>query len=402
MEKDTRSPGLSFRDGRPQWRASKAAVKAGYTPKTVNLSSHADSPDLLRERCIRLQREMLDWLSRGERKHGPRFDGTFASLFDVYQSDPESSYFGLKPASRHPYDCYLEMLRAEIGRCHIDRTDGTDLKRWFRFWSTPEPPNVKPTIARARMAIAVIKAAVTFGMLKRLRGCPEFRTILSATTFQGLKAREQVLDAAQVVAARKAAHKLGEPRMALCYAIQFEGMLRQWDVRGQWIPLNEPQPSAILRQGKKWIGPTWANVDANLVLRWTPTKTEGTTGAAIAIDFKECPMVMEELKRVPAHSDRQGPLIVNLRTGLPYSDRQFARVWAAVRQAAGIPSDVWNRDLRASGVTEAREAAAPIDDVKKQVGHSSNSRTTAKVYDRAKLAAHRRIAAARKATRENS
>jgi hypothetical protein len=28
------------------------------------------------------------------------------------------------------------MLRTEIGHCHIDRTDGTDLKRWFRSWST--------------------------------------------------------------------------------------------------------------------------------------------------------------------------------------------------------------------------------------------------------------------------
>jgi integrase len=73
-----------------------------------------------------------------------------------------------------------------------------------------------------------------------------------------------------------------------------------------------------------------------------------------------------------------------------------------VRQAAGIPSDVWNRDLRASGVTEARAGNAAIDDLKKQVGHSSNSPTTAKVYDRAQLEAGRRIAAARKASREQS
>jgi hypothetical protein len=316
MEKDKRPPGLRFDDnGRPMWRASKAAVKAGYPVKTVNLSSHADNPRLLRERCIRLQREMLEWLSRGEKKEGPRFNGTFGSLFDIYQSDDESTYFALKPSSLHPYNCYLAMLRAEIGRCHIDRTDGTDLKRWFRFWSTPEPPNVKPTIARARMAIAVIKAAITFGMLKRLPGCPEFRAILSTTIFQGLKPRDQVLDAAQVVAARQAAHQLGEPRLALCYAIQFECMLRQWDVRGQWIPLSEPQPSAILRDGKKWIGPTWANVDANLILRWTPTKTAGTTGAAVVIDLSKCPMIMEELTKVPENACN-GPLIVDLRTGL--------------------------------------------------------------------------------------
>jgi integrase len=74
-------------------------------------------------------------------------------------------------------------------------------------------------------------------------------------------------------------------------------------------------------------------------------------------------------------------------------------VWKKVREAAGIPKDVWNRDLRASGSTEARAAGAPIDDVKMLMGHTPRSQTTAKVYDRAKLEAHRRIAAARKAIR---
>jgi hypothetical protein len=220
------------------WRASKAAVKAGYPVKTVNLNSLADDPRLIRERCIKLQREMLEWITNGERR-APLFNGTFASLFDIYQSDPESSYFGLKHASRHPYDVYLPMLHAEIGQCHIDRTDGTDLKRWFRFWAglidsegrRLTPAKVK--IAKARMCIAIIKAAIAFGVIKRLPGCPEFRAILSAIKFPALKSREQVIEASQVVDARKAAHQLGHSRAALCYAIQFEGAIRQWDVRGQ-------------------------------------------------------------------------------------------------------------------------------------------------------------------------
>jgi hypothetical protein len=40
-----------------------------------------------------------------------------------------------------------------------------------------------------------------------------------------------------------------------------------------------------------------------------------------------------------------------------------------------------------------------FDDVKKLMGHTARSETTAKVYDRAKLEAHRRIATARKAVR---
>jgi hypothetical protein len=164
------------------------------------------------------------------------------------------------------------------------------------------------------------------------------------------------------------------------------------------LPLSDKQPSAIIRNGEKWIGPTWANVDENLILRWTPTKTADTSGVEIVIDFTVCPMVMEELELVPER-ERTGPLILNIKTAMPYTRRGFEELWAKVRKAAGIPSDVWNRDLRASGSTEARAAAAPIDDVKKMIGHTARSETTGKVYDRAKLAAHRRIAAARNAHR---
>ena len=221
---------------------------------------------------------------------------------------------------------------------------------------------------------------------------------MSATRFEAPKPRDQVLDAEQVLSIRKIAHDLGEPRAALCYAIQFEGAIRQWDVRGQWLPLSDPRPSAIIYNGQKWIGPTWSNVDANLILRWTPTKTEDTSGEQIVIDFRACPMIREELSRVP-EQERKGPLVLNTKTGRPYSRAGFEKLWVRVRKAAGISSDIWNRDLRASGTTEARAAGAPLDDVKKLMGHTPRSETTGKVYDRAKLEAHRRIAAARKAIR---
>jgi len=378
------------------WRATKAAVKAGYPVKTVNLSIYAGDDPALRDRCVRLQQEMLDWLSGPDRRK-PQFDGTFDSLLNIYETNPKSTFFKLKPASRHPYEVYVRIMRAEIGRCRIDRTDGTDVETWFDFWATGK--NGARHIAKARTMIAVLKAAVRFGVKCRYVGCAEFRAILSACQFETLKSRDVVVTADQVIAARKAARAAGHPRAALCYAMQFEGAVRQWDLRGQWLPMSEPQPSAILDRGKKWVGPTWANVDQNLILRFTPTKTEDTTGADVVVDLRACPMVMEELELTP-QEDRKGPLIVNLRTGLPYRDEAFGEVWRDARKAAGMPATVWNRDLRASGSTEARDAAATIDDLKKLMGHSAKSTTTAKVYDRAKLEAHRRIAAARKAHRE--
>lgn len=381
---------------KPYWRASKAAVGKGYPVKSVNLS-HLPDDRALRERCVRLQLEMTEWMA-GRARTRATFDGTFSSLLDVYQTDKRSPYHGLKYASRKPYNTYLRMMKIEIGRCRIDRTDGRDLLDWFDAWAAPEKVGGMRRVARARMAIAVLKAAITFGIMCRHPGCAEFRAVLGATTFPSLRSRTEILSAAQVAAACKAAHSAGHAPAALAYALQFEGALRQWDVIGQWLPISEPQPSAVIRYGRKWIGPSWAQVDESLILRVRPTKTEETTGREVVIDFRACPMVMEEIQAIPLEA-RSGPLIVNPKTGAPYTNEDFRDLWQVVAKAAGIPASVWNRDLRKSGSTEARAAGAPIDDLKKLMGHAAASQTTSKVYDRAHLEAHRRIAAARKSHR---
>jgi hypothetical protein len=69
-----------------------------------------------------------------------------------------------------------------------------------------------------------------------------------------------------------------------------------------------------------------------------------------------------------------------------------------MRKSAGIPKDVWKRDMRAAAVTEAREAGVATADVAKVIGDTE--RTTAQVYDRGRLAAARRTAKARNACRD--
>jgi integrase len=126
-------------------------------------------------------------------------------------------------------------------------------------------------------------------------------------------------------------------------------------------------------------------------LRVTPTKTETTTEARVAMDLLACPMVTEELERI---SRRTGPLIIDDRNGLPYRPSNFLNGWRKDRKAAGLSAALWNRDLRAGGNTEGQQAGAPRDDRRKVMGHSTD-RMTADVYDRDVLQSHRRIAEAR-------
>jgi hypothetical protein len=399
---ETQAPGLRWRTtaiGRtPLWRATKAAIKASYPVKSVNLAPFTHDERLLLQRCQRLQAEMLDWLA-GRRERPMVFDGTFASLISIYQRDPESPYQSLKPSSRHPYDIYCRMLTLEIGARRIDACDGRDARRWFAAWSAPDELGGRPRIAAARMAIIVLKTALSFGKACRLTGCAEFKATFEDIRFKAPAPRQQAPTAVEIIAARLAAHQFGHHAAAFAYALQFEASLRQWDVIGEWIPLADPRPSAVIRGQAKWIGPTWSQIDGDLVFRLTPSKTEDSSQARVVFDLSAYPMVVEELAGIPIEA-RTGPLIVNHRTGLPYKHEYFRVLWRRCAEQAGISSSVWNRDLRAGGITEARQAGAPTDDVARTVGHASK-RTTAQVYDRDTLEAARRVAKARTAHRGN-
>ncbi len=393
MEAKPKAPGLTWGRGKPIWRASRAAIKDGFTPTWVNLSYFAANEAALIARCHRLTAEMNDWLAGQRGAADAAFDGTVRSVIGLWQSDPSSPYHSVEASTRHPYDIYARMIVETVGARRIDALDGRDLRRWHNEWSEPIEKGSKPRLGAARMAMIVFKTALSFGIACRKPGCVELKTIIDQMRFPAPQPRKEAPTAAEVTAARYAARELDHAPAALAYALQFEGAMRQWDVIGKWIPLSDKRPSPIINGSEKWIGPTWAQIDEDMILRYTPQKTQFTSGAQVVLDLRTLPMVLEELAERP-NDARTGPLIVNPMTGLPYTYRAFGYLWRQVREIAGIKPTVWNRDVRAAAVTEARQAAAPTDDVAKIAGHT-NKRTTAKVYDRDRLEAARRVAKAR-------
>jgi len=87
---------------------------------------------------------------------------------------------------------------------------------------------------------------------------------------------------------------------------------------------------------------------------------------------------------------RIGPLIIDERSGKPYVETSFQKRWREIATAAGVPTDVWNRDSRSGGITEGRQAGADFADLAKQAAHSDPA-ITAKIYDRGALDAARRV-----------
>jgi len=127
----------------------------------------------------------------------------------------------------------------------------------------------------------------------------------------------------------------------------------------------------------------------------TPSKTAKTTAKKVIVPLNEYPMVVEELKH-PVHANRSGPMIIHPNTGLPYRKDQWIELWHDACDMVGIDwKENWNRDLRASGLTEGDDADADIRDQAEQAGHSTPL-TTKRHYIRGhraviRLAERRRV-----------
>jgi hypothetical protein len=164
--------------------------------------------------------------------------------------------------------------------------------------------------------------------------------------------------------------------------------LRQIDIIGEWVP--DPER----RSGTRWTGGLlWQHITKDYVVEKSTTKT----GAKAAIDFKEYPLALAELQRVPS-DQRVGPVIKDRRTGEPYKGGMYTKRWRLVARAAGVPDNVWNRDSRAGGVTEGSDAGADLEHLRHHASHSSIS-TTAR-YSRKTLTKTRAVARLRVAHRE--
>ncbi len=355
---------------------------------------------IISSECRLLQDEMLNW-ARGGVAADPRsrYDGTLASLIEIYQTDPDSPFREMRHQTQLVRAGELGRLAQDVGDKRLAALTFRDIKRWHEQFLGPEH-----CVARAHARMSLIRAAVAFGRLLKLPDCTQIAEDLNGMRFQGIKKRTQFLTAPQVVRVRAVARQMGYQSVALAQAFQFELMLRQKDVIGEWLPLAEPGISDISTRTKKWVlGIHWRDIDTDLVLRKQISKSlRGRRSVGIAgagkveeFDLRAYPMIMEELSFSPRGEN--GPLIVSELTGLPWRQEYFRRVWRNVADAAGIPKAVQNRDSRAGGITEGRKAGASLEDLRHHAGHADIKMTLR--YDRGDVETNNKIAHLRTGSR---
>lgn len=372
------APGLTWRPRKGdrwecRWQARSDLVKRGYIPKSARLfcgtlEDYADpvAVAFIQDRSRLLQDEMLTW-ARGEPTLlSAVYDGTIRALCNVYQVDQDSPFRKLRYKSRQHYTHLMKRLMAGHGDERIVDIKARAVLRWHEEWSADGK------IATGHAMVTMLRTLMSFGatMLEDDE-CARVSAVLRGMKFANAKPRNERLTAEQANAIRAEAHRLGLHSIALAQALQFEGMLRQKDVVGEWVPITEPGISDVTRGNHKWLrGVRWDEIDSNLVLRHVTSKRQ----KAVEIPLASAPMVAEEFARL-GELPKKGPIVVDERSTFPWTIDQFRIHWRKCATAAGVPATVRNMDSRAGAISEATDAGAELEHVRHAATHSDISMT---------------------------
>lgn len=368
-----------------RWRARPDLIKIGWVPRNARLFKPTpgepvpgeSSTMYIIDRANALQDEMLVW-GRGGIEIEAVYDGTWDSLIACYQSDKDSTYHKKRYSSRLHSDTLCRRISKDCGKTRLEDTDARAMLRLYEVWSGD---GSKISMGHAVMGMA--RTLVSFGRtFLKCPHCKELRADLHEMRFKGAKPREERLTAEMVGAIRAMAPSFNRRSIALAQAFQFDLMLRQKDVIGEWVPVSEPGISDVIDRNEKWLrGIRWESIDKHMILRHTTSKRQKD----IDPDLNLAPMVMEELRLIARVSPdaklrrdqlpATGPIVIDEVNGLPWTASEFRRYWRMVANAAGVPKNVRNMDSRAGAISEATDAGAELEHVRHAATHSDIAMT---------------------------
>jgi hypothetical protein len=289
---------------------------------------------------------------------------TIADASAIYKTHPLSSYSKLPAKTRDSYDSHMRKIIETAGERRIADLKEPDILSLYQEWAGG-PRGKKMPMARAvarhlRMMMNFVAAKSEDADCLRLahltRQIPLPRP--NATDREPITA-EQVADFI------REAHARGAHSMALAQALQFDCNLSQIDVRGEWVPLNEPGWSDEFHHAKngpiKWVrGLKWNQIDSDLILRHTPTDNRLSNRGEQKIDLKSKPLVSVELTRLKPLPTTMRPMIVCEATKRPWTANEFRKAWRKIADAAGIPKNVTNGSRVDDDEDEDTERAAEV------------------------------------------
>lgn len=369
MPARSETPGLVRRQRKNSitlyWRALSVSRKAGeYPDQMIRLPADAGEAEIA-ELCEQYTARLDQWLN-GAQRRAFFYDGTIASLCDCFERHPDSPMREVKWNTADSYGDSLKVIRATIGARAIRAVVPVDAKRWYANWRRPAAPGGPERIKRAHGAVSVLRMILRFGMALGYRECGDLADGLAAMRFERSARRdsEMTFDHARAfIAAALASGKVEDIELAAGVACQFETLVRQKDVIGEYPP------------GQPWRGAfTWEAIPGGI---WRLRTSK--TGAPAQFHLPDYELLWPLLQAIP-QSRRSGAIVKN-GDGTPIREGAYRKRFRKLAAAAGIPKGVWNMDARAGGITEGLEAGADMPTASRAATHANPS-ITEKIYAR--------------------
>jgi hypothetical protein len=286
------APGLIWRPYQEGWEARWQArtdlINKGFEPKSMRLWTGIEPTEAeaaqISDTCNRMQDEMKIF-GRGGLPAANPFDGTMRSLINCYQTDPDSRYHKKRYATRRNNDTVLRRISQRHGHELLSDIKARTIISWYKEWS--DDGRMLSTWQAVRGLFRVL-FSFGFAILEDPE-CDRLCRVMSskALQFDMPQSRKQTITAEQVIAVRKAASEwFGWDCIALGQALQFECILRQKDVVGEWVPIAEDGTSDVTWKGQKWLrGLRWSEIDENFILTHVTSKRQ----KPLEFDLETCP-----------------------------------------------------------------------------------------------------------------
>jgi hypothetical protein len=383
MPRRSDAPGLKWdrrANGRqPYWVASQVVRDTmGYPDRSVRLPADAE-PETLAMLCQEHTARLNAWIAaiaaEPEQLTKTRYDGSVFSLCRIYQEHPQSRFHKVKRNTRKTYTDSLKIIERTVGKRLIRNLTILDVQHWYDEWRKPSEDGKAERIDRAHDAVAMFRTVLRFGAALRHRECRQLNDELAMIKFEKGGAREEEMTYQQAVAFIRTALELGSKGiipdqraryMAIGVAGQFELLLRQKDIIGEWAPAQPDVENTICFGGEMWTGFfTWERIPG---WRWRLKTSKSKYRAAAEFDLTNYSLLFPLLDSVP-HDERTGAIIKG-EHGLPVRERSYRKWFREIARAAGVPDAVWSMDTRAGGATEAEESGADLEAIQDALTHS--------------------------------
>jgi hypothetical protein len=388
MKRRRESPGLKWNKGvdppQPYWVARQVVRDThGYPDKTMRLPIDASEEELA-ALCRNYTSKLYLWIEQaqlGEEKLTRiKYDGTVLSLSRLYQEHPDSRFHEVRSNTRKFYTDSLKIIERTVGARAIRNLTIFSVKHWYNQWKKPTEPDGKERIDRAHDAVAMFRTILRFGAALRYDECKVLESELAMIKFDKGGSREQEMTYPYALAFVNKAKELATAgvmpewrarSMAIGTAAQFELILRQKDIIGQWDRAKPNTPNATYHRGEMWTGFfVWENVHGWV---WRLKTSKSNYKKRATFTLSNYSLLFPLLQEVP-HAERTGS-IVKGEHGLPMRERSYRRWFRQIARAADIPDEVWSMDSRAGGASEAEEAGAPTTAIQANLTHSGAATT---------------------------